>query len=90
MRHTEPVTVAEHAVRVGDISLNVADVGSGPPVLLLHGFPDSWRLWRHQMMTGSARYVDAPWRYERLDGVGHWIPTHAPERLNTLLVDFLA
>jgi pimeloyl-ACP methyl ester carboxylesterase len=40
-------------------------------------------------MTGSGRFVSGPWRYERLDGVDHWVPVHAPERLNQLLVDFL-
>jgi pimeloyl-ACP methyl ester carboxylesterase len=40
-------------------------------------------------MTGSARFVTGPWRYERLDGVGHWVPVHAPGRLNDLLVDYL-
>ena len=29
--------------------MNVASAGSGRPVVLLHGFPDSWRLWRHQI-----------------------------------------
>ena len=42
-----------------------------------------------QQMTGSERYVTGPWRYERLDGVDHWVPVHAPERLSELLVDFL-
>jgi hypothetical protein len=32
-------------------------------------------------MTGSGRFVSGPWRYERLDGVDHWVPVHAPERL---------
>jgi pimeloyl-ACP methyl ester carboxylesterase len=40
-------------------------------------------------MTESRHYVDGPWRYERLDGVGHWIPLEAPERLISLLLDFL-
>jgi pimeloyl-ACP methyl ester carboxylesterase len=40
-------------------------------------------------MTGSAAYVTGPWRYERLDGVDHWVPVHAPDRLNTLLLEFL-
>ena len=40
-------------------------------------------------MTGSERFVAGPWRYQRLDGVGHWVPVHAPERLNRLLVEFL-
>ncbi|NWG70657.1 MAG: alpha/beta fold hydrolase [Parvularculaceae bacterium] len=37
-------------------------------------------------MTGSAAYVDAPWRYERIEGAGHWIPYDAPERLAALLI----
>jgi pimeloyl-ACP methyl ester carboxylesterase len=40
-------------------------------------------------MTGSGRFVSGPWRYERLDGVDHWVPVHALDRLNQLLVDFL-
>ena len=31
------------------LSLYVEVHGDGPPVLLLHGFPDSGRLWRHQV-----------------------------------------
>ncbi len=30
------------------VSLNYIDEGRGPPVLLIHGFPDSLKLWRHQ------------------------------------------
>lgn len=36
-------------ISVNGIHLNVLDVGSGPPVLLLHGFPDTHRVWRHQV-----------------------------------------
>lgn len=38
----------------------------------------------------SGRFVDGPFRYERVDGASHWVPTDAPDRLNELLVDFLA
>jgi pimeloyl-ACP methyl ester carboxylesterase len=40
-------------------------------------------------MTGSQRFVTGPWRYERLDGIDHWVPVHAPDRLNRLLAEFL-
>lgn len=40
-------------------------------------------------MTGSAAFVDGPWRYERIEGVGHWVPVEAREELSALLVDFL-
>ncbi|MGH8885748.1 MAG: alpha/beta fold hydrolase [Egibacteraceae bacterium] len=40
-------------------------------------------------MLASATHVTGPWRYERLDGVGHWIPLEAPDCLNQLLTDFI-
>jgi pimeloyl-ACP methyl ester carboxylesterase len=42
-----------------------------------------------QQMTGSAAHVTGPWRYERLDGPGHWMQLEAPDRVNELLIDFL-
>ena len=49
-------------LEVGGIGLNVLDDGEGPAVLLLHGFPDSLDLWRHQVpaLTGSGFRVVAP------------------------------
>jgi pimeloyl-ACP methyl ester carboxylesterase len=40
-------------------------------------------------MTGSAKNVAGPWRYERLDGPGHWMQLESPGEVNRLLVDFL-
>jgi pimeloyl-ACP methyl ester carboxylesterase len=40
-------------------------------------------------MTGSASVVKGPWRYERIDGAGHWMQLEVPATLNRLLVDFL-
>jgi pimeloyl-ACP methyl ester carboxylesterase len=40
------------------VDLAVADEGDGPPVLLIHGFPDSSHLWRHQVRA----LVDAGYR----------------------------
>jgi pimeloyl-ACP methyl ester carboxylesterase len=40
-------------------------------------------------MLGSQKYVTGPWRYERIDDVGHWIPVEASDRLNSLLLDHL-
>lgn len=36
-------------ITVGAIDLHVVEVGSGPPVLFCHGFPDVWIGWRRQM-----------------------------------------
>ena len=40
-------------------------------------------------MTDSAENVAGPWRYERLDGPGHWMQLDAPDQVNALLTDFL-
>ena len=35
-----------------------------------------------EQMTGSADHVAGPWRYERLEGPGHWMPLEAPDEVN--------
>ena len=40
-------------------------------------------------MTDSAENVAGSWRYERLDGPGHWMQLEAPDKVNALLLDFL-
>jgi pimeloyl-ACP methyl ester carboxylesterase len=40
-------------------------------------------------MTRSAEHVAGPWRYERLEGPGHWMQLEAPDEVNRLLGDFL-
>jgi len=44
------------------VTLAVQDEGEGPPVLLIHGFPDSHRLWRHQTtaLVAAGKRVIAP------------------------------
>jgi pimeloyl-ACP methyl ester carboxylesterase len=37
----------------------------------------------------TAEYVEGPYRFEVLEGVGHWIPEEAPDRLNALLLEHL-
>lgn len=43
-----------------------------------------------EQMTGSAYYCKAGFRFERIDGVGHWLQLSAADRVNTLLGDFLS
>ncbi|HYZ57696.1 MAG TPA: alpha/beta hydrolase [Streptosporangiaceae bacterium] len=63
-------------VEVNGISLYIEEHGSGVPVVLLHGWPDSARLWRHQIpfLTARGFRVIAPdmrgfGRSDRPDGV---------------------
>ena len=47
---------------VNGIEMHVVIAGSGPDVLLLHGFPDSHELWRHQIpaLVAAGFRVIAP------------------------------
>lgn len=40
-------------------------------------------------MKDSVKYVDADWRYERVEGVGHWLPLEAPREVSRLILDFI-
>lgn len=47
-------------IEVNGLALNVVDEGEGPPVLLLHGFPDSADLWREvapRLVRGGFRII---------------------------------
>jgi pimeloyl-ACP methyl ester carboxylesterase len=37
----------------------------------------------------TAEHVEGPYRFEILEGVDHWIPEHAPDQLNRLLLEHL-
>lgn len=39
---------------IGNITLRVAIAGQGPLVILVHGFPECWYSWRHQIKALSA------------------------------------
>ena len=40
-------------------------------------------------MTSSGQFVDGSWRYERIEGAGHWMQLEAADQLTALLIDFL-
>lgn len=49
------IDVSFTMVRNGGIDLRVATVGSGPLILCIHGWPELWISWRHQMEYFSQR-----------------------------------
>lgn len=44
-------------VDVGEVRLHVAIAGSGPPIVFLHGFPQSWYCWRNVMQALASDYT---------------------------------
>src|SRR4051812_27444556 len=43
-----------------------------------------------QPMVDSGEHVDPAWRYERVEGASHWLQLDARDRVNALLLEFLA
>jgi pimeloyl-ACP methyl ester carboxylesterase len=54
--------VTHRFVETNGIRMHVAEAGSGPLVLLLHGFPESWYSWRHQLsaLADAGYHAVAP------------------------------
>src|SRR5580700_9204840 len=46
--------VTHRHVQAGGLAMHIAEAGRGPLVLLLHGFPESWYSWRHQLTALAA------------------------------------
>ena len=46
--------ITHRTVKTNGINLHIAEAGEGPLVLLLHGWPESWYSWRHQLPALAA------------------------------------
>lgn len=46
---SEAAGLREGYLDLPELRIHYAEAGAGPLVLLLHGFPESWRCWRHQL-----------------------------------------
>jgi pimeloyl-ACP methyl ester carboxylesterase len=46
--------ISHREIPTNGIKLHIAEAGSGPLVLLVHGFPESWYSWRHQIPALAA------------------------------------
>ena len=44
------------AVSEGGVKIHYATLGQGPLVVMIHGFPDFWYTWRHQMAALSQHF----------------------------------
>jgi haloacetate dehalogenase len=55
------LSLQHNTVMVNGIKLHYVEQGSGPAVVFLHGFPESWYAWRHQFPALAERFrVIAP------------------------------
>jgi epoxide hydrolase 4 len=51
---TSPEVGTHRYVYANGIRLHCVEAGDGPPVVLLHGFPEFWYSWRHQLPALAA------------------------------------
>jgi pimeloyl-ACP methyl ester carboxylesterase len=52
-----PVGFTEASARANGITINYVRGGSGPTLVLLHGYPQTWYMWRKVMPTLSEHYT---------------------------------
>jgi pimeloyl-ACP methyl ester carboxylesterase len=69
--------IGHRFIETNGIRMHIAEQGSGPLVLLCHGFPESWYSWRHQIsaLADAGFHVVAP----DMRGYGQ---TEAPEAID--------
>ena len=46
--------LVHRSLEANGIRMHIAEQGTGPLVLLCHGFPESWYSWRHQLPALAA------------------------------------
>ncbi|MEP7022300.1 MAG: alpha/beta hydrolase [Actinomycetota bacterium] len=52
--HGTGISISHRELDAGGLRMHIAEAGTGPLVLLLHGFPESWYSWRHQLTALAA------------------------------------
>lgn len=72
-------------VEVNGLKLHVAEIGSGfsPVVVFLHGFPEIWYSWRHQMVAVAK----AGYRAIAPDFRGYGLSDQPPQPEKTTFLD---
>uniref|UniRef100_A0A0D6R310 soluble epoxide hydrolase n=1 Tax=Araucaria cunninghamii TaxID=56994 RepID=A0A0D6R310_ARACU len=55
-------SITHRMIETNGINMHIAEQGSGPLVLLIHGFPELWYSWRHQIvaLAEAGYHVVAP------------------------------
>jgi len=81
------MTVTHHTAQVNGTRLHYVTAGEGPPVMLLHGWPQTWYEWRHVIDLLADEYqVVAP----DLRGFGYSAKPAAGYDADTMAADLAA
>lgn len=76
-------------INAGEASIRVAVEGTGPLVLMVHGFPESWYSWRHQIGPIAAAGFTAAAMDVRGYGGSSRLPEVSDYRMEALIGDIL-
>lgn len=54
--------ITQRTIAANGINIRIAEAGTGPVVLMIHGFPESWYSWRHQLkaLADAGYHAVAP------------------------------
>lgn len=80
----EPKEISHHTATIDGVLFHYAEVGDGPLVVCLHGFPEFWYSWRHQLAslsTAGYRVVAPDLRGYNDSGKPHGVSAYRIERL---------
>nr|GLL43819.1 bifunctional epoxide hydrolase 2-like [Ipomoea trifida] len=78
--------ITHKTVAVNGINMHIAELGEGPLVLFLHGFPELWFSWRHQILYLAAQGYRAVAPDLRGFGDTTGAPTDDPSNFTALRV----
>jgi pimeloyl-ACP methyl ester carboxylesterase len=85
-------TFTSRYIDTAELRLHAVIGGEGPPLLLVHGWPQTWYQWRLVMPELARDFEVAADDVQTLviDGSGHWVAEEAPEEMLAALTEFLA
>jgi epoxide hydrolase 4 len=89
----EDLDLREGYADLSEVRLHYVEAGEGPPVVLLHGFPEFWYGWRFQIpaLAGAGFRVIAPdMRGYNLSSRPAGVASYAPGRLAADVRDLIA
>ncbi|KAJ9550039.1 hypothetical protein OSB04_022582 [Centaurea solstitialis] len=85
-RETKMEGIDHKTISVNGINMHVAEMGEGPIVLLIHGFPQLWYAWRHQIVYLAANGYRAIAPDLRGYGDTTGVPVDDPSKFTSLHV----
>ncbi len=87
------MTYSDKFVDLTDVRLHYVEAGDGPLVVLLHGFPDFWYSWRHQipaLAEAGFRVIAPDMRGYNLSDKPRGTRHYSLDRLATDVVELIA